>query len=96
MTVYSSADQADVWASFKQNPTPVPKLGFIQQQCFDLIDDLDRICYHGCVLDNTDIGTIQAKLQVLRIHLNVLWQADTEHQQARPPQGAPDSQRTTT
>lgn len=94
MTVHPSADQADIWASFKQEPAEAPQVinrGTIQEQCFKLIDDLDRICYHGCVLDNADIGAIQAKLQILRINLNVHWQADTQHKQAQPPQGAPDA-----
>lgn len=102
MTVHPSADHADIWASFKHgahgNTTstqtaPVidrDPLSPIKRQCFDLLDDLDRICYHGCVLDNADIGAIQAKLQILRINLNVHWQADTQHQQAQAPQGAPD------
>lgn len=102
MTVYPSADHADIWASFKHgahdNTTSTQTapvidrgpLSPIERQCFDLIDDLDRICYQGCVLYNADIGTIQAKLQILRLNLNAQLATDTQHKQARSPQSAPD------
>lgn len=46
-------------------------LARLDRQCFDLLDDLQRICHDGCVLDNAKIGSIQAKLIILRINLNV-------------------------
>jgi hypothetical protein len=94
MTVYRSADHADVFACYKQQQsvTPLPELDpaldvriaasrmqaeafkgqpLIVKDMFKLIDDLQRICKDGCVLDNASIGSIQAKLIMLRINLNV-------------------------
>ena len=76
MTVYPSADHADFWASYKQarkagldqESTRTPML---IEDCFRVLDDLQRICHHGCQLDAHDIGSIQAKLIILRINLNV-------------------------
>jgi hypothetical protein len=94
MTVYRSADHADVFACYKQKQPikPLPELDpmldvmlanqrkqkealaqlpLMVQDMFRLIDDLQRICHDGCVLDNASIGSIQAKLIMLRINLNV-------------------------
>jgi hypothetical protein len=94
MTVYRSADHADVFACYKQQQpiTPLPELSpaleakivatrreaeafegqpLIVKDMFGLVDDLQRICKDGCVLDNNSIGSIQAKLIILRINLNV-------------------------
>jgi hypothetical protein len=94
MTVYRSADHADVFACYKQQPviTPLPELSpaleakiaatrkeaeafegqpLIVKDMFRLVDDLQRICKDGCVLDTASIGSIQAKLIMLRINLNV-------------------------
>jgi hypothetical protein len=46
-------------------------LAHIDRQCFELLNDLQRICHHGCSLSNADIGAIQAKLIILRINLNI-------------------------
>jgi hypothetical protein len=78
MTVYPSADHADFWAAYKQKPapksTPIP---LAARDCFALLDDLQRICYPGVSLTNSDIGSIQAKLTILRINLNVLYGLNT-------------------
>jgi hypothetical protein len=93
MGVYPSADQADVFSCYKQQPiTPLPELDpalaaqirinrekweafeelpRIVRDTFKLVDDLQRICHDGCVLDNESIGSIQAKLILLRICLNI-------------------------
>ena len=47
------------------------KLPRIVGDTFKLVDDLQRICHDGCVLDNESIGSIQAKLIILRICLNI-------------------------
>lgn len=48
------------------------QLGHLDRQCFDLLDDLQRICHDGVgTLGPADIGAIQAKLIILRINLNV-------------------------
>jgi hypothetical protein len=94
MSVYPSADNADVFACYKQKAdiTPLPELDpalaaqirinrekreafaglpRIVRDTFSLVDDLQRICHDGCVLDNDAIGSIQAKLIILRICLNI-------------------------
>jgi len=82
MTVYPSVDHADFWASYKQahkagldqESTRTPML---IEDCFRVLDDLQRICHDGCQLDAHDIGSIQAKLIILRINLNVHFRRDT-------------------
>jgi hypothetical protein len=94
MSVYPSADNADVFACYKQKQPikPLPELdpaltaqikinrekresfdelSSIVKDTFRLVDDLQRICHDGCVLDNDTIGSIQAKLIILRICLNI-------------------------
>lgn len=80
MTVHPTVDHADFFAAYKR-PQALPEhqcelerlaqLAHLDRQCFDLLDDLQRICHHGCSLSNADIGAIQAKLIILRINLNV-------------------------
>jgi hypothetical protein len=94
MSVYPSADNADVFACYKQKQPvkPLPELDpalaaqirinreereafdglpRIVRDTFKLVDDLQRICHDGCALDNDAIGSIQAKLIILRICLNI-------------------------
>lgn len=54
------------------------ELPILVKQCFAHLDDLQRITHDGCVLDDADIGAIQAKLIILRINLNVHHGVDTE------------------
>jgi len=42
-----------------------------------MLDDLQQLTYSGCVLDNDQIGSIQAKLMILRINLNVQYRVNT-------------------
>lgn len=61
------------------------QLAHLDRQCFDLLDDLQRICHHGCNLSNADIGAIQAKLIILRINLNVRHGVNTPQLGQCPP-----------
>jgi hypothetical protein len=95
MTVYPSADHADFWAAFKGKPEERPTTAndlpsFVARDCFKLLDDLQRICYHGCSLTNAEIGAIQAKLIVLRINLNAIHGVNTPqlHQYQKGPRVA--------
>jgi hypothetical protein len=47
------------------------KLSLMDRQCFELLDDLQRLTPPGCVLGDAEIGSIQAKLSILRINLNI-------------------------
>jgi hypothetical protein len=47
------------------------KLPLLDRQCFELLDDLQRIAHLGCELTPEDIGLIRAKLIFLRINLNI-------------------------
>lgn len=94
MTVYPTADHADVFSCYKQvtvDPLPelnpaidhqirenqcelerLAKLAHLDRQCFDLLDDLQRICHDGVgTLGPAEVGAVQAKLIILRINLNV-------------------------
>jgi hypothetical protein len=82
MTVYRSVDEADFWASYKQakraaQDQEINRTPMIIEDCFKVLDDLQRICHDGCQLDAHDIGSIQAKLTILRINLNVHFHRDT-------------------
>lgn len=87
MTVYASADSADVFASHKVRETVAPtarltrlsELPLIDRQCFTLLDDLQQICHNGVSLSNADIGAIQAKLIILRVNLNIRHNVNTPH-----------------
>lgn len=47
-------------------------LAHLDRQCFDLLDDLQRICHDGVgTLGPAEVGAVQAKLIILRINLNV-------------------------
>lgn len=61
------------------------QLAHLDRQCFDLLDDLQRICHHGCSLSNADISSIQAKLIILRINLNVRHGVNTPQLGQCPP-----------
>ena len=83
MTVHPTVDHADVWAAHKQpkaDQDPMEQLGqlsLLDRQCFQLLDDLQIICHRGCNLDSAAIGSIQAKLIILRINLNIRHGIDT-------------------
>lgn len=48
------------------------KLAHLDRQCFEMLDDLQRICHDGVgTLGPAEVGAIQAKLIILRINLNV-------------------------
>jgi hypothetical protein len=53
-------------------------LPLMVKDSFRLLDDLQRITHNGCVLDDADIGAIQAKLIFLRICLNIQNGVDTK------------------
>jgi hypothetical protein len=85
MTTYPTADHADMWAAYKQPKAETTAgLSYIVRDMFRLLDDLQRITYDGCDLDNADIGAIQAKLSILRINLNVHHGVHTEQLHDRP------------
>jgi hypothetical protein len=62
----------------KVNREKMLALPLMVKDCFRLLDDLQRICHSGCKLDDADIGSIQAKLILLRINLNVHHGVSTE------------------
>ena len=72
MTVYSSVDQADVFAAKKQRhvPTTTGHLDLLSQDIFKVVDDLQAIVTSKLELDPSDVGTVSGKLIILRLLLN--------------------------
>jgi len=84
MIVHASPDEADFWADYKHQcaaykdaKTKLLSYPLLVQQMFTLLDDLQQITHNGCVLDAATIGSIQAKLIILRIDLNVHFGVNT-------------------
>lgn len=75
-----------VIAEHRHQQASIEQLPHLAKSSFELLDDLQRICYSGCTLDDESIGSIQAKLIILRINLNVLFKVHTQaplHQQSQ-------------
>ena len=75
ITFEEIAKQCDPWQD-----SPLPSIAHLPpaiRDAFEVIDDLQRICHDGCVLDDSQIGAIQGKLIILRILLNIHHGVDT-------------------